>query len=163
MREAEVLKYWFSELGPVESAILEILEKEPSTPFLAIARILNLSIERVMQSLQTLSAANAILIDIDDVLDASQRVVKVTPQGKKVIKDVKPMEEVFELRYVYGLRDNAGTELVIDTTRPFCKELCQQTAGVTSAERKKEGQLGGSKTWSLEQIISMGVKEDRNV
>jgi DNA-binding MarR family transcriptional regulator len=164
IREAEVLKYWFSELGPVESAILEILEKEPSTPFLAIARILNLSIERVMQSLQTLSAANAILIDIDDVLDASQRVVKVTPQGKKIIKDVKPMEEVFELRYVYGLRDNAGTELVIPTTRTFCKELCKETAGVDkSTERKEEGQLGGSKTWSLEQIISMGVKEDRNV
>lgn len=164
LREAEVLKYWFSELGPVESAILEILEKEPSTPFLAIARILNLSIERVMQSLQSLSAANAILIDIDDVLDASQRVVKVTPQGKKIIKDVKPMEEVFELRYVYGLRKNAGTELVIPTTRIFCEKLCEVTAGVVkSTERKKEGQLGGNKTWSLEEIIQMGVKEDRNV
>ena len=42
IREAECLKYWFSEIGPIESAILDILVKEPSTPFLAIARSLQI-------------------------------------------------------------------------------------------------------------------------
>jgi len=162
MREAEALKYWFSELGPVESAILEILKKDPATPYLAISAALNISNERLMQGLQELSKAEAIVIEISEVIDSSQRITKVTEKGEKILKDIKPMEERFEIRYVYGLRSGAGSSLVIPTTRKFCKDLCDVTAGEKGG-KKTGGQLGGSMTWDLEEIVNMGVKEDLNV
>jgi hypothetical protein len=54
IREEECLKYWFAELGPIESAILDILVKEPSTPFLSIARSLQISIDRMMAAIQSI-------------------------------------------------------------------------------------------------------------
>ena len=161
-REAQFLKYWFSELGPVESAVLEMLKDDPATPYLTIGRALNISNERLMQALQELSRAEAIVIKIDEVIDSSQRVTEVTKKGEKILDDIEPMKERFEIRYVYGLRSNAGSSLVIDTTRDFCSKLCKVTAG-ESGGKKTTGQLGGTKTWDLEQIVNMGVKADRNV
>ncbi len=161
-REAQFLKYWFSELGPVESAVLEMLKDDPATPYLTIGRALNISNERLMQALQELSRAEAIVIKIDEVIDSSQRVTEVTKKGEKILDEIEPMKERFEIRYVYGLRSNAGSSLVIDTTRDFCSKLCKVTAG-ESGGKKTTGQLGGTKTWDLEQIVNMGVKADRNV
>jgi len=164
MRQAQSLKYWFSSIGAVESAILEILSKDPLTPYLSISRSLNLSVERVTQALETLVTEGAIKIEISEVLDSTQRSTTVTPKGEKIIEEVEPMEEVYEIRYVYGLRDNAGAELVISTTRDFCKKLCKVTAGVDErTEEQENGELGGNKTWDLKDIINMGVKADRNV
>ena len=162
MREAEALKYWFSSLGPVESAILEILKKDPMTPYLAISAALNISNERLMQALQELSKAEAIVIEISEVIDSSQRITKVTEKGEKILKDIKPMEERFEIRYVYGLRSNAGTELIIDGTRDFCRGLCKVTAGESGGKKVNLG-TRGTMTWDLEEIVNMGVKADRNV
>jgi hypothetical protein len=47
-------KYWFAEVNPIDTAILNILKENPATPFLAIAEQLQLSIERVMIGLQVL-------------------------------------------------------------------------------------------------------------
>jgi predicted transcriptional regulator len=164
MRQAQNLKYWFSSLGAVESAILEILKDEPLTPYLSIARSLNLSVERVTQALETLVTAGAIEIQITDAIDSSQRSTNVTSKGEKILEEIEPMEEVYEIRYVYGLRDGAGSELVIPTTRDFCKKLCEKTAGVNErTEEQTKGQLGGSMTWDLVDIINMGVDADRNV
>lgn len=164
MRQEESLKYWFSSLGPTESAILDILKSEPATPYLSIARSLNLSVERVTQALQSLVTEGAIIIDISEVQDATQRNTRVTEKGEKILEEIEPIEEVFEIRYVYGLRQGAGDELVIPTTREFCKRLCKRTAGVDKrTEEKEKGQLQGNTTWDLEQIISMGVDEKRNV
>ena len=162
MREAEALKYWFSSLGPVESAILEMLKKDPMTPYLAISAALNISNERLMQALQELSKAEAIVIEISEVIDSSQRITKVTEKGEKILKDIKPMEERFEIRYVYGLRSNAGTELIIDGTRDFCRGLCKVTAGESGGKKVNLG-TRGTMTWDLEEIVNMGVKADRNV
>lgn len=161
-REAQLLKYWFSSLGPVESAVLEMLKDDPATPYLTIGRALNISNERLMQALQELSRAEAIVIKIDEVIDSSQRVTEVTEKGEKILDEIEPMKERFEIRYVYGLRSNAGSSLVIDTTRDFCSKLCKVTAG-ESGGKKTTGQLGGTKTWDLEEIVNMGVKADRNV
>ena len=161
-REAQLLKYWFSELGPVESAVLEMLKDDPATPYLTIGRALNISNERLMQALQELSRAEAIVIKIDEVIDSSQRVTEVTKKGEKILDDIEPMKERFEIRYVYGLRSNAGTELVIPTTRKFCKDLCDVTAGENGGKKVNLGSTG-TKTWDLEQIVNMGVKADRNV
>lgn len=162
MREAEALKYWFSDLGPVESAILEMLKEDPMTPYLTISAALNISNERMMQALQELSKAEAIVIEISEVIDSSQRVTKVTEKGEKILKDIKPMEERFEIRYVYGLRSNAGPELIIDGTRDFCRGLCKVTAGEDGGKKVNLG-TRGTKTWDLEEIVNMGVKADRNV
>jgi predicted transcriptional regulator len=161
-REAQLLKYWFSSLGPVESAVLEMLKDDPATPYLTIGRALNISNERLMQALQELSRAEAIVIKIDEVIDSSQRVTEVTKKGEKILDDIEPMKERFEIRYVYGLRSNAGTELVIPTTRKFCKDLCDVTAGESGGKKVNLGSTG-TKTWDLEQIVNMGVKADRNV
>jgi hypothetical protein len=79
-------KYWFAEIDPLDTAILNILKENPATPFLAIAEQLQLSIERVMAGLQRLNEANAIKIAVDEVLDSTQRVVEVTKgRGKRLI------------------------------------------------------------------------------
>ena len=116
----------------------------------------------MMQALQELSKAEAIVIEISEVIDSSQRVTKVTEKGEKILKDIKPMEERFEIRYVYGLRSNAGPELIIDGTRDFCRGLCKVTAGEDGGKKVNLG-TRGTKTWDLEEIVNMGVKADRNV
>jgi hypothetical protein len=74
-------KYWFAEIDPLDTAILNILKENPATPFLAIAEQLQLSIERVMAGLQALNEANAIKIAVNNVLDSTQRVVEVTKKA----------------------------------------------------------------------------------
>jgi DNA-binding MarR family transcriptional regulator len=142
-------KYWFAEIDPLDTAILNILKENPSTPFLAIAEQLQLSIERVMAGLQRLNEANAIKIAIDEVLDSTQRAVEVTKEGERLLEQIPPVEEEFVIRYVYSKRPEASGAAIIDTTRPFCRELVQET------------QAG--KSWKLTEIQNIGVSANRNV
>ena len=91
-------KYWFAEIDPLDTAILNILKDNPATPFLAIAEQLQLSIERVMAGLQRLNEANAINIAIDEVLDSTQRAVEVTKEGERLLEEIPPVEEEFVIR-----------------------------------------------------------------
>ena len=142
-------KYWFAEIDPLDTAILNILKENPATPFLAIAEQLQLSIERVMAGLQRLNEANAIKIAIDEVLDSTQRAVEVTKEGERLLEEIPPVEEEFVIRYVYSKRPEASGAAIIDTTRPFCRELVQET------------QAG--KSWKLTEIQDIGVSKNRNV
>ena len=142
-------KYWFAEIDPLDTAILNILKENPATPFLAIAEQLQLSIERVMAGLQRLNEANAIKIAIDEVLDSTQRAVEVTKEGERLLEEIPPVEEEFVIRYVYSKRPEASGAAIIDTTRPFCRELVQET------------QAG--KSWELTEIQDIGVSANRNV
>jgi DNA-binding MarR family transcriptional regulator len=142
-------KYWFAEIDPLDTAILNILKENPATPFLAIAEQLQLSIERVMAGLQRLNEANAIKIAIDNVLDSTQRAVEVTKEGERLLEQIPPVEEEFVIRYVYSKRPEASGAAIIDTTRPFCRELVQET------------QAG--KSWKLTEIQNIGVSANRNV
>ena len=111
---------------PIESAILDILVKEPSTPFLAIARSLQITNERLMTAIQTLNEANAINIVIKEIAGSTQRVVDVTDEGKRIIDDIEPVEEEFGIGYVYDLRPELkqkGESLTIPTSRDFCIDL----------------------------------------
>jgi DNA-binding MarR family transcriptional regulator len=109
-------KYWFAEVNPIDTAILNILKENPSTPFLAIAEQLQLSIERVMIGLQALNEANAIILEIGEVLDSSQRVVNITKEGERLLKEIPPVEEEFVIRYTYEKRPEASGGSIIDTT-----------------------------------------------
>ena len=142
-------KYWFAEIDPLDTAILNILKENPATPFLAIAEQLQMSIERVMAGLQRLNEANAIKIAIDEVLDSTQRAVEVTKEGERLLEEIPPVEEEFVIRYVYSKRPEASGAAIIDTTRPFCRELVQET------------QAG--KSWELTEIQNIGVSQNRNV
>jgi DNA-binding MarR family transcriptional regulator len=142
-------KYWFAEIDPLDTAILNILKENPSTPFLAIAEQLQLSIERVMAGLQRLNEANAIKIAIDEVLDSTQRAVEVTKEGERLLEQIPPVEEEFVIRYVYSKRPEASGAAIIDTTRQFCRELVTET------------QAG--KSWKLTEIQNIGVSANRNV
>jgi DNA-binding MarR family transcriptional regulator len=142
-------KYWFAEIDPLDTAILNILKENPATPFLAIAEQLQLSIERVMAGLQRLNEANAIKIAIDEVLDSTQRAVEVTKEGERLLEEIPPVEEEFVIRYVYSKRPEASGAAIIPTTRPFCRELVQET------------QAG--KSWKLTEIQDIGVSQNRNV
>ena len=142
-------KYWFAEIDPLDTAILNILKENPATPFLAIAEQLQLSIERVMAGLQRLNEANAIKIAIDEVLDSTQRAVEVTKEGERLLEEIPPVEEEFVIRYVYSKRPEASGAAIIPTTRPFCRELVQET------------QAG--KSWKLTEIQNIGVSQNRNV
>jgi DNA-binding Lrp family transcriptional regulator len=143
-------KYWFAEVNPIDTAILNILKENPSTPFLAIAEQLQLSIERVMLGLQALNEANAIILEIGEVLDSSQRVVNITKEGERLLKEIPPVEEEFVIRYTYEKRPEASGGSIIDTTRDFCRKL------VKLVEEE-------NKSWQLDEIQDIGVSNNRNV
>ncbi len=168
IREAECLKYWFSEIGPIESAILDILVKEPSTPFLAIARSLQITNERLMTAIQTLNEANAINIIIKEIAGSTQRVVDVTDEGKRIIDDIEPVEEEFGIGYVYDLRpeNKANNEpLLIERSRDFCIRLIGQSrpSSWESDDVQEIGPNYTGKVWTLEEIQRLGMQEGRNV
>lgn len=143
-------KYWFAEVNPIDTAILDILKKNPSTPFLAIAEQLQLSIERVMAGLQVLNEANAIVLEIGEVLDSSQRVVNITKEGERLLEEIPPVEEEFVIRYTYEKRPEASGASIIPTTRDFCRKL------VKLVEEE-------NKSWQLDEIQDIGVSNNRNV
>ena len=168
IRESECLKYWFSEIGPIESAILDILVKEPSTPFLAIARSLQITNERLMAAIQTLNEANAINIVIKEISGSTQRVVDVTDEGKRIIDDIEPVEEEFGIGYVYDLRPELkqkGEALTIPTSRDFCIDLLRESrpSDWRSDEVQEIGPNYTGKVWTLEEIQRLGMQEGRNV
>jgi DNA-binding Lrp family transcriptional regulator len=142
-------KYWFAEVNPIDTAILDILKKNPSTPFLAIAEQLQLSIERVMAGLQVLNEANAIVLEIGEVLDSSQRVVNITKEGERLLKEIPPVEEEFVIRYTYEKRPEASGASIIPTTRDFCRDLVNETQS--------------GRSWQLDEIQNIGVSNNRNV
>jgi len=174
-------KYWFVDIDPIDTAILDILVKEPSTPFIAIADSLKISLERLMLGLQTLNESNAINILIKDVVDSSQRVVEVTKKGKDLIKEIPPIKEEFKIRYVYAKRPEVAGPSILprdaesNGTREFCERLIRASAGVEGLDQSgaesdanvgtktKAGPEGGSKTWSLREIMGMDLKEGINV
>jgi DNA-binding MarR family transcriptional regulator len=143
-------KYWFAEIDPLDTAILNILKENPATPFLAIAEQLQLSIERVMAGLQRLNEANAIKIAIDNVLDSTQRAVEVTKEGERLLEQIPPVEEEFVIRYVYAKRPGVAGAAIIPTTREFCRKLIELV--------DKE-----NRTWTLTEIQDIGVSNNRNV
>lgn len=143
-------KYWFAEVNPIDTAILDILKKNPSTPFLAIAEQLQLSIERVMAGLQVLNEANAIVLEIGEVLDSSQRVVNITKEGERLLEEIPPVEEEFVIRYTYEKRPGVSGDSIIPTTRDFCRKL------VKLVEEE-------NKSWQLDEIQDIGVSNNRNV
>lgn len=142
-------KYWFAEIDPLDTAILNILKENPEIPFLAISEQLQLSIERVMAGLQRLNEANAIKIAIDEVLDSTQRAVEVTKEGERLLEEIPPVEEEFVIRYVYAKRPGVAGDAIIPTTREFCRELVQET------------QAG--KSWKMTEIQEIGRSNKRNV
>jgi DNA-binding Lrp family transcriptional regulator len=142
-------KYWFAEVNPIDTAILNILKENPSTTFLAIAEQLQLSIERVMAGLQALNEANAIILEISEVLDSSQRIVKITKEGERLLNEIPPVEEEFVIRYTYEKRPEASGGSIIDTTRQFCRDLVNETQS--------------GKSWQLDEIQDIGVSNNRNV
>jgi DNA-binding MarR family transcriptional regulator len=143
-------KYWFAEIDPLDTAILNILKENPATPFLAIAEQLQLSIERVMAGLQRLNEANAIKIAIDNVLDSTQRAVEVTKEGERLLEEIPPVEEEFVIRYVYAKRPGVAGAAIIPTTREFCRDL------IKLVEEE-------NRTWTLTEIQDIGVSNNRNV
>ena len=168
IREAECLKYWFAEIGPIESAVLDILVKEPSTPFIAIARSLQISIDRMMAAIQALNEANAISILIKEIEGSTQRVVEVTKEGKRIIDEIEPVEEEFGIGYVYDLRPELkqkGESLTIPTSRDFCIDLLRQSrpSDWRSDEVQEIGPNYTGKVWTLEEIQALGMQEGRNV
>ena len=143
-------KYWFAEIDPLDTAILNILKENPATPFLAIAEQLQLSIERVMAGLQRLNEANAIKIAIDEVLDSTQRAVEVTKEGERLLEEIPPVEEEFVIRYVYAKRPGVAGDAIIPTTRKFCRDL------IKLVEEE-------NRTWEMDEIQDIGVSNNRNV
>ena len=167
IREEECLKYWFAELGPIESAILDILVKEPSTPFLSIARSLQISIDRMMAAIQTLNEANAISILIKEIEGSTQRVVEVTKEGKRIIEDIKPVEEEFGIGYVYDLRPELKGKqpVLIETSRKFCEDLIAESrpSNWRSDDIQEIGEGYTGKVWSLTEIQQLTMETGRNV
>ena len=83
------------------------------------------------------------------MLDSSQRVVNITKEGERLLKEIPPVEEEFVIRYVYEQRPGTGSSFLIDRSRKFCIDMYDLV---------KEG-----KSWKLTEIQELGISQNRNV
>jgi hypothetical protein len=145
------LKYWFAEVNPIDTAILKHLKRESFHAILGYCgAVTDYQLKRVMLGLQALNEANAIILEIGEVLDSSQRIVKITKEGERLLNEIPPVEEEFVIRYTYEKRPEATGGSIIPTTREFCRDL------VKLVEEENT-------SWQLDEIQDIGVSNNRNV
>jgi len=144
-RENELRKWGFIDTA-FEMGVLEILKNEPTTPYLAIAEQLAVSIDRVIEALTSLSESGFITLGEELIEDVAQRAVNITPEGTTALENSTPMEAEFKIMYRYVLGNGVSGAEVEPTTRDFCRDL-----------------IALSKAWSLAEIQQIGIRENRNV
>jgi hypothetical protein len=144
-RENELRKWGFIDTA-FEMGVLEILKETPTTPYLAIAEQLAVSIDRVIEALTSLSESGFITLGEELIEDVAQRAINITPEGTTALENSTPMEAEFKIMYRYVLGNGVSGAEVEPTTRDFCRDL-----------------IALSKAWSLAEIQQIGIRENRNV
>lgn len=145
--EERIKRYGFTSEA-FDFSVLEILKKTPTATWEAVAAQLESAIEDVVEAVQKLTTANYMTIGSDVVADATQRTVKVTPQGNAALETATPLEVTFKVAYRYVKSGEASGASVIKTTRDFCRTMVGQSQ---------------TRVWDSAQITNISMLEDRNV
>ena len=145
--EERIKRYGFTSEA-FDFSVLEILKKTPTATWEAVAAQLESTIDEVVEAVQKLTTANYMTIGSDVVADATQRTVKVTPQGNAALEKATPLEVTFKVAYRYVKSGEASGASVIKTTRDFCRTMVAQSQ---------------TRVWDSKQITNISMLEDRNV
>lgn len=101
--------------------ILDQLSKDPLMDNETLANVLKVKPEKVARAIDALVEAEAIEVGTQGKGDLKVRKIKVLPAGKSVLENQGAEIEALEVRYKYEARP--GMQPVIETTRPFCREM----------------------------------------
>jgi|19_taG_2_1085344.scaffolds.fasta_scaffold00098_18 Mn-dependent DtxR family transcriptional regulator len=132
-----------------DMAVLEILKENPALRWDAVAEMLESTVDEVMEAVRNLAALDYLKVGTEQVIDTTQKVSEVTSKGSKALETAEPLEVTLKIKYSYIKRAEASGSTVIKTTRDFCRNLV--------------GQSNAGKTWTNEEIQTIGMKNKRNV
>jgi len=132
-----------------DMAVLEILKENPALRWDAVAEMLESTVDEVMESVRNLAALDYLKVGTEQVIDTTQKVSEVTSKGSKALETAEPLEVTLKIKYSYIKRAEASGSTVIKTTRDFCRNLV--------------GQSNAGKTWTNEEIQTIGMQNKRNV
>ena len=147
LSEERITRYGFG-TEAFNMTVLELLSKDPTLTWAAIAAQLETTLDEVLTAVRELSSANMLTIGTESIVDTPQRSVEVTPQGTKALETAEPLEVGLKIAYRYVKSGEASGPSVLKTTRDFCRDMVDQS------ERR---------VWTSKEIANIGIREDRNV
>ena len=130
-------------------AVLDLLKKDPSLSWAAIAEQMETSADEVIQAVKNLTALDYLKVQVDTVIDTTQKVSEVTSKGSNALEVAEPLEVTLKIAYRYAKSGEASGSAVLPTTRDFCKDLMRLS--------------NSGRTWTNAEIQQIGVQENRNV
>jgi DNA-binding Lrp family transcriptional regulator len=147
LSEDRIRKFGFADEN-FDMAVLEILKENPNQTWAAIAAQLETTVEKVAESLRSLTSKNFLTITEQVVEETSQRVAEVTLEGSKALETAEPLDVTFRIAYRYAKSPEASGADVLPTTREFCRRMVSQSA---------------NRVWTNADIQRIGMQENRNV
>jgi DNA-binding Lrp family transcriptional regulator len=147
LSEQRIRKFGFADEN-FDMAVLEILKENPNQTWAAIAAQLETTVEKVAESLRSLTSKNFLTITEQVVEETSQRVAEVTREGTKALETAEPLDVTFRIAYRYAKSPEASGADVLPTTREFCRRMVSQSA---------------NRVWTNADIQRIGMQENRNV
>ena len=147
LSEDRIRKFGFADEN-FDMAVLEILKENPILTWAAIAAQLETTVEKVAESLRSLTSKNFLTITEQVVEETSQRVAEVTREGTKALETAEPLDVTFRIAYRYAKSPEASGADVLPTTREFCRRMVSQSA---------------NRVWTNADIQRIGMQENRNV
>jgi len=147
LSEQRIRKFGFADEN-FDMAVLEILKENPNQTWAAIAAQLETTVEKVAESLRSLTSKNFLTITEQVVEETSQRIAEVTREGTKALETAEPLDVTFRIAYRYAKSPEASGADVLPTTREFCRRMVSQSA---------------NRVWTNADIQRIGMQENRNV
>ena len=131
-----------------DMAVLDLLKKDPTLSWEAIALQMETTADKVLQAVRNLAALDYLNVAVDKVIDSTQKVTEVTRKGTNALETAEPLDVALEIGYRYTKRAEASGADKIPTTRDFCSKMLAASKG---------------KYWKSDQIQQIGMQVNRNV
>jgi len=130
-------------------AVLDQLKKDPSLSWAAIAEVMKVTVDEILESVRNLAALDYLKVGVATVIDSTQKVSEITTRGNRALETAEPLDVALKIRYRYIKSGEAAGASIIETTRDFCRNLVNLS--------------NSGKTWSNAEIQQIGMSEGRNV
>ncbi len=147
LSEDRIKRYGFGSEA-FDMTVLELLKKDATLTYEAIAAQLETTIDEVALAVQNLASRNYLTVGTETIADTAQRSIDVTTEGTKALETAEPLSVSLKIAYRYIKSGEASGASVIPTTRDFCKDM------VAQSQRR---------VWTSAEIQQIGITEDRNV
>jgi hypothetical protein len=134
------------ELTTLEKNILSLLRKDPLIDNKTLAKVLESTLKRVEQAMQSLSDKEIIKIDNINQEGDEVRKVKVYQEGKKASKETEMTGK--EIKYSYELAPGFK-DAIIPGTRYFCEKLVRSNKLYSRAEIDEISEALGYNVWEM--------------